>query len=179
MLKALQCSIKARAYCGNEASETTEEVSTISCSNILKLCTLALITVMANTEVQIIHDLQHHKPQGQPLSILILESNFYNMNVYIGNVSSQDQKYDVTELPAEEQDPQWHQIEQQYLLDKTRDGSGEKAKFQKFTLHASSIFGLGMGPEFSSDIAGDGPRKIIFDDDEFDPKLERSKKRKI
>ena len=35
-----------------------------------------------------------------------------------------------------------------------------------------------MGPEFSSDIAGDCPRKRIFADDEFDPELERSKKRK-
>ena len=115
MLKALQCSIKARAYYGKEASETTEEVSTISCSNILKLSTLALITVMASTEVQIINDFQHHKPQGQPLSNLILESNLYNMNVYIRNVLSQDQKNHVSELPAEEQDPQWHPIEPKYL----------------------------------------------------------------
>ena len=36
-----------------------------------------------------------------------------------------------------------------------------------------------MGPEFTSDIAGDGPRKRLLDEEEFDPELERSKKRKI
>ena len=36
-----------------------------------------------------------------------------------------------------------------------------------------------MGPEFTSDIAGDGPRKRVLDEEEFDPELERSKKRKI
>ena len=32
-------------------------------------------------------------------------------------------------------------------------------------------FGFGMGPEFSSDIAGDGPRKRVDADDEYDPEL--------
>ena len=35
-----------------------------------------------------------------------------------------------------------------------------------------------MGPEYSSDIAGDGPRKRILDEDEYDPEQERIKKRK-
>ena len=35
-----------------------------------------------------------------------------------------------------------------------------------------------MGPEFSSDVAGDGPRKRIDIEDEYDPELERIKKKK-
>ena len=35
-----------------------------------------------------------------------------------------------------------------------------------------------MGPAFSSDIAGDGPRKRAVADDEYDPELLRIKKRK-
>ena len=40
------------------------------------------------------------------------------------------------------------------------------------------LFAFGMGPEFSSDIAGDGPRKRNFDEDEFDLELGRTKKKK-
>ena len=100
------------------------------------------------------------------------------MNEYIGNVSSRDQEY-VLELPNEELDHQWHQIGPEYPSDKAGDCYGDRAKVQKLTLHASTLFGLGMGPEFSSDISGDGPRKRIFDEEDFDPELERSKKRKI
>ena len=36
-----------------------------------------------------------------------------------------------------------------------------------------------MGPEYSCDMAGDGPRKRTFDDENYDPGLERVKKRRI
>ena len=55
----------------------------------------------------------------------------------------------------------------------------DKAKVKISTVHTLTLFDLGMGPEFSSDIAGDGPRKRNFDEDDYDPELERTKKRKI
>jgi len=42
----------------------------------------------------------------------------------------------------------------------------DEVKFKKPTLQSFDQFGLGMGPEFSSDIAGDGPRKRIVDDED-------------
>ena len=36
-----------------------------------------------------------------------------------------------------------------------------------------------MGPAYSSDMAGDGPRKRTFDGDNYEPGLERVKKRRI
>ena len=147
-----------------------------SCSNILKMSILALIAAMAGTEVQIVNHLEQHKAKNQSLPKLIVESrNCYKMIECMVNVSRQD---NVPELPDEEQDPQWHQIWPQYLLDKARDGPGDKANIQKPTLLTSKLFGLGMGPEFSSDIAGDGPRKRKSNEDEYDPELERIQKRK-
>ena len=46
------------------------------------------------------------------------------------------------------------------------------------TLRTSIALELGMGPEYSCDIAGDGPRKRTFVDDNYDPELERVKKRR-
>ena len=54
----------------------------------------------------------------------------------------------------------------------------EKAKVKTPTLFSLTLVGFGLGPKFSSDIAGDGPRKRIVADDEYDPELERIKKRK-
>ena len=42
----------------------------------------------------------------------------------------------------------------------------DEVKFKKPTLQSFAQFGVGMGPEFSSDIAGDGPRKRIVDDED-------------
>ena len=55
----------------------------------------------------------------------------------------------------------------------------DEVKLKKPILRSFTEFGLGMGPEFSSDIAGDGPRKRIDDDDEYDPEVERIKKKKL
>ena len=57
-------------------------------------------------------------------------------------------------------------------------GYRDKAKRKKPTLLSLTQFGFGMGPEFSSDIAGDGPRKKILTEDEYDPELEKIKKKK-
>ena len=54
----------------------------------------------------------------------------------------------------------------------------DKPKFEKPSLLVLTHFGFGMGPEFSSDIAGDGPRRPIVSEDEYDPELDRIKKRK-
>ena len=35
-----------------------------------------------------------------------------------------------------------------------------------------------MGPEFPSDMAGDGPRRKIDDEDDYHPEMERIKRRK-
>ena len=55
----------------------------------------------------------------------------------------------------------------------------DKTKLKKPTSLNLTLFGVGMGPEFSSDVAGDGPRKRIHSDDEYDPELERIKKKKV
>ena len=55
----------------------------------------------------------------------------------------------------------------------------DKTKLKKPTLLNLTLFGVGMGPEFSSDVAGDGPRKRIYSDDEYDPEVERIKKKKV
>ena len=54
----------------------------------------------------------------------------------------------------------------------------DKANLKKPTLLRLTQFGFGMGPEFSSDIAGDGPRKKNLAEDEYDPELEKIKKKK-
>ena len=54
----------------------------------------------------------------------------------------------------------------------------DKAKLEKPTLLSLTQFGFGMGPEFSSDEAGDGPRKRIVVEDDYDPEQERIKKKK-
>ena len=54
----------------------------------------------------------------------------------------------------------------------------DKTKLKKPTSLNITLFGLGMGPEFSSDAAGDGPRKRLNSEDEYDPELERLKKKK-
>ena len=43
-------------------------------------------------------------------------------------------------------------------------------KLNKLILRMSTPLESGMGPEYSSDIAGDGPRKRTFDgDDDYNP----------
>ena len=55
----------------------------------------------------------------------------------------------------------------------------DKAKLEKPTLLSLTQFGFGMGPEYSSDIAGDGPKKRIIVEDDFDPEQERIKKKRL
>ena len=55
----------------------------------------------------------------------------------------------------------------------------DKIKLKEPTSLNLTLFRLGMGPEFASDVAGDGPRKRIDIEDEYDPELERIKKKKL
>ena len=158
--------------------ERTEKGSSKVRSNILKMSTLALIAAMAGTLLQIVNDLQLHEGNTQSLPNLIFESrNWYKTNVYVGNISMRDTEYNVPESLDEREDPQWHHIWPQYHQDKARDAPGEKAKVTKPTLLSSMVFGLGIGPEFSSDTAGDGPKKSKSNEDEYDPEQERITKR--
>ena len=167
MLDALQCSIKPQTYFEKPTREKTDKMTTISCSNILRMCTLFLIAAMTSTKVLIIKDLKQYKPHTQPLPNLILESrNFFKMIEDMRNVSRREKEYDVIDLPDEEEDPHRHQIWLQYPLDKTRDGCENKVKVKKPTLNNRIVFWLDMGPKFSSDIAGDGPRKRVLEDDD-------------
>ena len=47
---------KGRAYCGKEARERKKVLSRVSCSNLLKVGTHALILSMVCTDVQIVDD---------------------------------------------------------------------------------------------------------------------------
>ena len=115
--EARENSIKARLQCGKKARSKTRELSTNSCSKILKLCILVLIAVVVCTKLKIVNDL-HEDTTNQP-------------------------------------------------------------KLNEPTLRTSTPLELGMGPEYSSDIASDGPRKRTFDDDDYDPELQRVKKKII
>ena len=53
-----------------------------------------------------------------------------------------------------------------------------KGKLKIPSLLNFTQFGFAMGPEFSSDIAGDGPRQRIDADGEYDPELQRIQKKK-
>ena len=105
MLEAKESSIKARSYHGKKAREKTEQVSTKSCSNILKMGTLTLIATMACTEVLSLDNLLQHRAKTKSQSSFILGSrNFYEINESIGNISRRDKQYDVQEPPDEVQD---------------------------------------------------------------------------
>ena len=54
----------------------------------------------------------------------------------------------------------------------------EKTKVSTPNLFSSTLVGFGLGPKFSSDIAGDGPGKRMVTEDEYDPELVKSRKRK-
>ena len=115
MLDALQSSMKAQVYCEKAERERIERVYTTSGTNILKISTLAFITAMVSTEVEIVRDLVQHKPYTLPLPNLMLTNrNSHKMNENIRNASRRDKEYDVSKLPNEEQDPLWYQILPQY-----------------------------------------------------------------
>lgn len=67
VLAALDSSIKARKYCGNEASERIEEMSTKYFSNISKIITFAYIVAMAGTELHMVNDVQQDEGRIQSL----------------------------------------------------------------------------------------------------------------
>ena len=144
------------------------------------MSTISLIATMASTEVIIVNWLQQERANTKFQPNLILGSrNFSQMNEYMVNVLRRDKNYDVPEQSDEELNPLWYQIGTQYPLDKARDHPRNTSKVEKPTILISTIFGLGMGPEFSSDIAGDGPRKRKSHEDEYDPELDKIKNRKI
>ena len=121
---------------GNEARERIQEVPIKYCFNILKLSTLALIAVIAGTDLQIVNDLVQYKENIHSLS------NFTHEN--------RNSEYALVHR--------------------------DKAEVKKPTFFRLTIFGFGMGPEFPSDMAGDGPRKTIDDEDDYHPGQERNKR---
>ena len=58
-------------------------------------------------------------------------------------------------------------------------GTKTQPKLNKQSIRTSTPFELGIGPEYSCDMAGDGPRRRTFDGDDYDPQLESVKKRRI
>jgi hypothetical protein len=65
------------------------------------------------------------------------------------------------------------------IVDNLHEYTTNQIKLNNKTLRNSTLLELGMGPEYSSDIAGDGPRKRTFDEDDYNPELERVKKKRI
>ena len=102
------------------------------------MCTLAIISVMAGSELQIVYDLEQQR------------GNIH----YLSNLTRQSRNFG-------------------YALVHHDNANVTKPRLLPLTL-----FGFGMGPAFSSDIAGDGPRKRAVADDEYDPELLRIKRRK-
>ena len=182
LLDAQENSIKTHAYCGKEACERTEKFSCISCCNILKLSILTPIAALACTKAQIFNDLQRHKTNTQCMSNFTLRSrSFDKMNDNIGYVPRLYKEYDFRYSPDEVGNPQWQLTGPRYSPDIIEDCSlhRDQAMLIKPTVHTSMPFELGIGPEYSSDIAGDGPRKRTFDGDDYNPELERVKKKRI
>ena len=107
--------------------------------------------------------------------------SFDKINDYIGYVPRLDKEYDFPYSPVEVGNRQWQLPGPQYSQDISEDCSfhRDQVKLKKPTLHTSMPLELGMGPEYSSDIAGDGPRKRSFDGDDYNPELERVKKKRI
>ena len=59
--------------------------------------------------------------------------------------------------------------ELQIVNDMCQHGTKTQPKLNNHTIRSSTPFELGMGPEYSCDIAGDGPRRRTFDGDDYDP----------
>ena len=125
---------------------------------------------MACTDVQIVN---HSHPYGTDTLCMSVfthgSSSFDKINNYIPYVPRRDKEYNFLDAPDEKGDSQLQITGRQYSPDIHRD----QTKLKNSTLLTSRHCQLSMGPEFSSDIAGDGPRKRTFDDDEYDPKLVR------
>ena len=118
---------------------------------------------MACTDVQIVDDLQLYETVTQCISDFTSgNSSFDKIYNYIPYVPRRNKGYNFPDAPDEEADSQLQFTEPQHAQEIDRD----KTKLKKSTLLTSTLFDLGMGPEYSSDIAGDGPRKRTFDEDE-------------
>ena len=65
------------------------------------------------------------------------------------------------------------------IVNDLHEHTTNQPKLNEPTLRTSTPLELGMGPEYSSDIASDGPRKRTFDDDDYNPELQRVKKKRI
>ena len=125
--------------------------------------TYALILSMACTDVQIVDDLQLYDTGTQRMSHFTSgNSNLDKINNYIPHLLRRDKEYNIPDTPDEEADSQLQFSESQHSQEIHRD----QTKLKKSTLLTSTLFELGMGPEYSSDMAGDGPRKRTFDEDE-------------
>ena len=118
---------------------------------------------MACTDVQIVNHLQLYETDAQCRSDFTSpNSSFEKINNYIPYLPRRDKEYNFFDAPDEEGDSQLHFTGPQHPQEIHRD----QTKLKKSTLLTSTLFELGMGPEYSSDIAGDGPRKRTFDEDE-------------
>ena len=132
--------------------------------------THVLILTMACTDVQIVDDLILYETDTQCKSDFKSgKSSFDKINNFIPYLPRRDKEYNFPDAFYEEGDSLLQFTEPQHSQEIHRD----QTKLKKSTLLTSTLFELGMGPEYPSDIAGDGPRKRTFDDDEYDPKLVR------
>ena len=173
VLEALQGTSKARAYYGKKLHERNEGLFTTSCSNIVTMGTNGFREHKTICKGRLL-------PMGifQLIICLISFVRISSVVIHLEKASAfKDQRIQL--LPKDSL-ALINTTESQYPSG--NDGHSpdhrEKTKIQKPSLLTSTLRELGMGPEFSSDIAGDGPRKRIFDEDDFDPELEQSKKRK-
>ena len=138
-------------------------LSKVSCSNLLKVGTYAFIFSMACTDVHIVDDLQLYDTNTQCMSHFTSgNSSLDKINNYIPYLPRRDKEYNFPDTPDDEADSQLQFSEPHHFQESHRD----QTKLKKSTLLTSTLFDLGMGPEYSSDIAGDGPRKRTFDEDE-------------
>ena len=174
VLEALQSTSKARAYCEKKLHERNEGLSTTSCSNIVTMGT---------------NGFREHKTicKGRlwPMGIFLLTiCLFLFLRISSGVIHLEKAS------AFKDQGIQIISKDSLALINKTgpqypsgNDGHSpdhrEKTKIQKPSLLTSTLRELAMGPQFSSDMAGDGPRKRIFEEDEWDLNQERYKKRKI
>ena len=172
VLEALQSTSKARAYCEKKLHERNEGLSTTSCSNIVTVGTNGFREHKTTFKGRLL-------PMGifQLIICLISFLRISSVVIHLEKASAfKDQRIQI--LPKDSL-ALINTTGPQYPSD--NDGHSpdhrEKTKIQKPSLLTSTFRELG-GPEFSSDTAGDGPRKSKSNDDEFDPEQDRIMKRK-
>ena len=108
------------------------------------------------------------------LSFLCLGISFYCG----GSIGHSKREYYVSQPLDGEEEAIYKVKESQYFFDVRRYGVLPQCALKVHNRDALTSLLLGMGPEFSSDMTGDGPRKRNTDDEEFDPGQIRRNQRK-